>query len=419
MSIEFEEYEDPLCLLGALIILISSSIILVISAIGMGILGGATVYNTNSLSIGYNFVLIFILSAVNVTLSFFGFFRNWIKYKINLFIAAVLSLVLNISIFLTIPGEPVNEIILSTFQIFIWSSIGGTAVIFISKRPNLGKESNKHMYQAYGAVIEVVISMIIIFLGIYVLIFNLSDFAGNGTYPGGMAAFEADYISEYPSIQTLYEQLRVSGIIIIIGALIVCAASVLRSIISLKIAALVIIGGIITCLVGLSIFFTSWTDIDGQFYEKFDLQYEGLLKLPDQPWVINLGIVTILLSFIGLFMILYASTQEEPLEKWRYRRNQTLAAAEVAIRDQKLTKGIKYLEQATIFSSKLGEEDRAVELITRINNIKAKAIKMRKSEAAEKKKKELEKAKKKAIKKPKEVQKAVEAKKEAKGEKEE
>ena len=95
-------------------------------------------------------------------------------------------------------------------------------------------------------------------------------------------------------------------------------------------------------------------------------------------------------------MIVYSAQQSEPLEKWKQKRNTMLAAAEVSIRDQKLQKAIKYLEQASIWSSKLGEEDRAVELITRINNIKEKAIKMRKAQAADKKKKELDAAKKKA-----------------------
>ncbi|MHA1272711.1 MAG: hypothetical protein ACTSQP_13830 [Promethearchaeota archaeon] len=392
MSLEFEEIEEPLSRLGSLIYLISSVIITILGAMGLPIINNIKTYGTTDLAIGYTLLFIFLLGIVLSLLGFLSFARPWLKFKINVFGGAVLALALYIIILMSIPTEKMNADIILSFNVFVWIGIGGLLAIFIAKRPNLGKESNKHIYQAYGAVMEFILAIFLLILGIYILTFDISSFAGNGTFPGG---FETTYIKPSESIQVTYNAIRTSGVWLIIAAIIIMIASVVRNIISLRIAGGVIIVGIIIALIGINSFFLSWQSLDQLFKEKYPDEYAAQLALKT-PTVVNFGIVLVLLLFIGLTMIFYASFQAEPLEKWRTQRNHKLAAAEVAIRDQKLQKAIVYLTEASKLSSKLGEEDRAVELLTRINSIKEKAIKLRKAEAAEKKKRELEKAKKKA-----------------------
>lgn len=393
MSIEFEELEEPLSRLGSLIVLIASVILMIFGMMGLPILNNVAAFGTSSLSIGYTFLFIMIISMVIVILNFLSFSRPWLKFKINVFISSILSLILFIGLILSVPGDPVQSEITFSMNLFTWIGIGGVAIILISKRPNIGKESNKHIYQAYGAVIEFIVASCLLVLGIYVIVFNIADFAGNGTFPGG---FESAYVDDVPSIVVIYSQIRTAGIIMIVAASIIMLASVIRNLISLKVASAVIFAGIIVALTGISYFFTNWELLNQKLDDEYPNEFNAQLKLSD-PIVYDLGVVLVMLLFLGLVMIIYASSQSEPLEKWRTRRNHNLAAAEVAIRDQKLQKAIKYLEQASILSSKLGEEDRSVELITRINSIKEKAIKMRKAEASEKKKKELDKAKQKAV----------------------
>jgi hypothetical protein len=261
--------------------------------------------------------------------------------------------------------------------------------------PNIGKESDKHLYQAYGGFIDIIVGILMVFLGLYVYFIDISQFAGSGTFPGG---FIDTYIEDYNAIEYTYEAIQTSGLVMMVGGLIIIGASLVRNYITLTLASGVIIGGIVTSLIGLILFFQNWQELDSLFQKNYPDQYQAQLIL-SEPVVLSLGAVLMLYLFIGVIMIIYATSQSQPLEKWKTKRNHNLAAAEVAIRDQKLNKAIKYLETAAKWSSKLGEEDRAVELITRINNIKEKAIKMRKSEAAEQKKRELEKAKEKAKKK--------------------
>ncbi len=401
MSMEMEEHEEAIGRLGSFIIIISSTILTIVSFMGSLILASVYVFDVEEISIGYTFVFLFVICLIIVVFSFLAFLRPWIKLKANVFIIGVMCLVLYNLLILATPKATIDESfnqydsILLLIQIFTWIGIVGVACIFISRRPNLGKESNKHIYQAYGAVIEFIVGFLFLCLGIYVIIFDISQYAGSGTFPGG---FSSAYLEKYDTITYAYESLRLSGIIIIVGSIIIMVTSIIRNIISLKIASAVLIVGIIVILIGISAFFTYWTLLDSRFLEKYPDEYYGQLELQD-PAVVNIGIVLIMYLFIGLFMIIYASTQSEPLEKWKTRRNTSLAAAEVAIRDGKLPKAVKYLEDASIWSSKLGEEDKSVELITRINSIRDKAIKMKKSEAADKKKKELDAAMKKAAEK--------------------
>ncbi len=67
-------------------------------------------------------------------------------------------------------------------------------------------------------------------------------------------------------------------------------------------------------------------------------------------------------------------------------------------RDGSLQTAVKYLEQAAMWSSKIDEEDKSIELLTRVKQIKDKAIKMRKQEAAEKAKKQYDKQQKAEVK---------------------
>lgn len=405
MSIEFEEYEEPLSRVGTFLLMLSSMVLFILEMVA---LGSVDLYTTQTTPWIYRFSFMGIVTAIVFIFGLLSFARNWIRLKINVFIASILSLVLMIFLILSAPGAPFPDTLTLAIQLFIWFSIFSIAAIFIAKRPNLGKESNKHIYQAYGAIIEAIVGICIVFLGFYAIFVDIADFAGNGTFPGG---FENTYLEEFDTIEFSYQAIRISGVIIVVSGLIVIIGSLVRNIIGLRLAAATLSAGIITGLVGLSYFVQNWQELDRGFENKYPDEYAAQLALND-PIVFNLGIVLVMLLFIGLFMIIYASSQSEPLEKWKTKRNHFLAAAEVAVRDQKLSKAIGYLEKASVFSSKLGEEDKAVELITRINNIKDKAIKMRKSEAAEKKKAELEEAKKKAMKKaPSAARKAAETKK--------
>jgi hypothetical protein len=87
----------------------------------------------------------------------------------------------------------------------------------------------------------------------------------------------------------------------------------------------------------------------------------------------------------------YAGLVAKPTEQWRFKRDRFIAAAEVATRDGNLITAIKYLEAAAMWSSKIDEEDKSIELLTRVKQIKDKAIKLKKQEAAEKAKKNYEK----------------------------
>ncbi|MGV9171227.1 MAG: hypothetical protein ACOC44_07460 [Promethearchaeia archaeon] len=395
MSIEFEDIEDPLARVGALILFLASVLIVIYGAIGSTIITGGTAFEASELSIGYIFMVVFLLSLLNALLALLSFIRPWIDRKINVFYVAVVALVTNNAMILMLPGKQISSNASLILNLFIWIGIGSVSLIFIAKRPNLGKESDKHIYQAYGGFIEIVVGFLMVILGLYVYFIDISQFAGSGTFPGG---FMDAYIEEYSTIEYTYEAIRDSGLIMVIGGLIIMGAAAVRNYITLTLASGIIIAGIITALIGLILFFQNWQELDSLLQENFPDQYQAQLILSD-PIVLSLGAVLMLYLSIGVVMIIYATSQSQPLEKWKTKRNHNLAAAEVAIRDQKLNKAIKYLETAAKWSSKLGEEDRAVELITRINNIKEKAIKMRKSEAAEKKKQELEKAKEKAKKK--------------------
>ncbi|MHA1292025.1 MAG: hypothetical protein ACTSQJ_05085 [Promethearchaeota archaeon] len=407
MSLEFEELEEPLSRLGALILFISSFIISILLIIAsMSVQGTGDIFGINVVQLRYQLVTFFIFFLIVSILAILCLARKYMKRKINVFYSAIVAHIFFCLLIIFIPSSitAVEELttealrynnVLTAIQVFIWIGIGGNTLIFISKRPNLGKESDKHIYQAYGAFVTFTVGLFLIFLGLLVIYFDISQYAGHGTFPGG---FYETYIVEYDTVRITYEAIRWSGLIIVISGLIICGASVVRNIISLNVAAIVILIAIVIGIVGIGYFFQSWQLLDSRFLEKYPDVYQAQLTLSD-PRIVNIGVVLIMHCFIGFFMIVYASSQSEPLEKWRTKRNHFLAAAEVAIRDQKLQKAIKYLEQASIWSSKLGEEDKAVELITKINNIKEKAIKMRKAEAAEKKKRELEAAKKAAEKK--------------------
>jgi hypothetical protein len=403
MSIEFEDLEEPLSLVGSLVVMISSFILVLFGAlVGFPILGGNQICYDHwrgyrecyaDLSIGYSFFFIFIVCLIILILSLMSIFRNKMKFKINVFVASVVEMVLFIFLILSVPGEPVQPEITTSMVIFTWIGVAGIAVIFVSKRPNLGKESNKHLYQAYGGFLTFSVGAILVILGVYVLVFDVGSFAGRGTFPG--TSFNQEYIDPKSDIVAIYDWIRLTGYFVILGAIIICIISILRNLFTLYFSSVIILAGILTVMISVIVFFQQWIILDDRFNFYYPDEYLAQLKLQD-PLVVNLGVVLLLLGVIGVLMIIYSAQQTEPIEKWKQKRNTMLAAAEVSIRDQKLPKAIKYLEQASIWSSKLGEEDRAVELITRINNIKEKAIKMRKAQAADKKKKELEAAKKKA-----------------------
>ena len=155
-----------------------------------------------------------------------------------------------------------------------WIGIISIIVIFVAKRPNLGKESNKHIYQAYGAVIEFVVGTFLIGLGIYVVTIDISAFAGSGTFPGG---FENEYVKNISSIRVTYEAVRASGAIMIVGGVIICITAVIRNLITLKVASAVLVGGIVTGLIGISYFNQNWETLDARFKEKYPDEYQAQL----------------------------------------------------------------------------------------------------------------------------------------------
>lgn len=391
-AMEFEEREETISLVGAFILLLSSILLIIFLGIGIVSITGVETLGLSTVGIQNTLGFMIFLSSVVTFFALMALIRKWIGLKINVFIAGICSLIIINMMYLIFPINVLFPTLNGTIQVLLWLDIFGVVFIFLAKRPKLGKESDKHIYQAYGAVIVFVAAICFLVLGIYTMMFDISMYAGNGTFPGG---FEKTFLTKYESIKFAYTQIRASGVWMIVSSIILCVAAVIRKYITLRIASIAICVGIILAIIGIINFFSNWQLLDAQFENYYEDVYQGQLKLGD-PFIVKVGVVLVIYFLIGLLMIVYASTQSEPLEKWKTRRNHFLAAAEVAIRDQKLTKAIAYLEKGAFWSSKLGEEDRAVELITRIHGIKEKAIKMRKSEAAEKKKKELDAAQKKA-----------------------
>lgn len=384
MSLELAEIEAPLSRFGSLISLVTS--------ISLAILGIVGIFMSFDEVTQLNFVMISICSIIILLTSLLAFLSPWIEYKINFTVYSLLAVALYAMSIMLIPSGFASA---AAAYGLIFVGILGIIIIFIDKRPNLGPEGNKHLYQAYGGILGFSMGILMLVLGIYIMVFNVAENAGNGTIPGN---FYHDYIlglGVYNDGLNTYNGLRGAGIIVIVGSVIVMVLSVLRNTLGLKLSALIIFSGTIVSAAGLGAFSFYWGELDGLFFTyRFD-EYYTQLYLKD-PGVFSLGLIIFMLEFAAFFMVLYASIQSKPIEKWRTKRNHFLAAAEVATREQKLAKAIKYLEQAASWSSRLGEEDKAVELLTRVKQIRDKVIKMKKAQAAEKRKKQLDAEKPKA-----------------------
>jgi hypothetical protein len=318
-----------------------------------------------------------------------------------------------------------------SYTVFVqeFNSIGiaGSVIVLIAKKPNFGPEANRRIYQAVGGWVGTVLAVGLFLLGIFMTYgLNIAQYAGNGNYPGGKAAFFQAWVNapgqaglnmmvnwfgiyglfQSPSAPDPTVGFYISGLpnviwpvgwTIMIGAAITFIACVMRNRINLKIASGVLIGGIIVSLVGLGQFNYYWVGLNSAFYQYYVGQAAGLgwgdvyyqqLQLSDTG-LFTFGIILILIKFIALFFIVYASFATKPLDKWTMRRDRYIAAAEVATREGKLDSAMRYLELAAEWSSKVDEEDKAVELLTKVRQIQKKAIQMKKAKAAEEAKKKL------------------------------
>lgn len=356
-----------------------------------------------------SYIMLVFVGAVVMPIAFFLVIERWTAREANAVGLALFFLVIfTVSIFIAPRPSVVNV------QIINGVGIGGSLVILIAKKPNFGPEANRRIYQSVGGWIAFVISIIVLVVGIYIASegpgswFDISRFAGNGTYPDN---FHAAYINSDADATAFYNEIKDAGAAIIVGAIIIMVSAIFRNRLTLKIASITLTAGIITCLVGFSVFQDSYYALDLRFSSAdyaFSNVYELQLQLKDTG-LFTFGVVMVCSAFVSLFLLVYASFASKPLEKWRLRRDRYIAAAEVSIREQRLDKAVKYLEMAAHWSSRVEEEDKAVELLTKVRQIEKKAIAMRKAEAAKEKKKELA-----ALQKQKAKEKSIEVGKEKK-----
>ncbi|MHA1342094.1 MAG: hypothetical protein ACTSRZ_19875 [Promethearchaeota archaeon] len=307
--------------------------------------------------------------------------------------------------------KPINYTIMCLVELVIWyfippnnttaeyavqvgNTIGmfGIFLLFVALKPNFGPTANKKIYQAVAGIFAFVISCIFLGLGIYVSgILDIADFAGRGTYPGDFYYAFIEVIPENAGITT-YQEIRTSGTLMILTSVVIMLIIMLRNRMTLKLASIFLLLCIGWATYDVIAFYLSWNKLDSLFYNTPSLapDYYTTLKLRD-PGVVTVGTVLIILYVVCLLMMAYASMAAKPILEWRRKRDSSIAAAEVFFREGKLQSAIKYLERAAQLSSKIDEEDKAVELLVRIKQIRDKAIKMKKAEAAEKARKAYEK----------------------------
>jgi hypothetical protein len=421
--------------------------LIVFSGVVLFIVGLTFITDTNPTD-QFDFALIFLVGIAIVVMSIWNLISSRVRVQLNeVFFAIAALLLLTISIFF-----PPNEIMPAfggltpqSYTVFIQEcnaiGIAGSVIVLIAKKPNFGPEANRRIYQAVGGWVGTVLAVCLFLLGLYMTYgLNIAAYAGNGRYPGGKFTFFQAWVDEpgqaglnmmiyWFSIYGLSQTPGTAGYIsglpnfiwpvgwtIMIGAAITFVACVMRNRINLKIASGVLIGGIIVSIVGLGQFNYDWTGLGSAFYTYYVAQGSGLgwadvyyqqLQLSDTG-LFTFGIVLVLIEFISLFFIVYASFATKPLDKWTMRRDRYIAAAEVATREGKLDSAIRYLELAAEWSSKVDEEDKAVELLTKVRQIQKKAIQMKKAKAADDAKKKL-KAEEKGKKEEKKVEEAEEA----------
>jgi hypothetical protein len=365
-------------------------IITVIGGIGQIAVGGnlgAAIRSNSVFVLNYSFILFF---GIVITLfGVFALFRERMKFKINVTWYATISLAAFIVTMFLAPEKSVQEGQIQTMNAI---GIAGIVLIFVALRPNFGPEANKRIYQASAGIFSFIIAILMYILGFYVFyILNIGDYAGRGTYPGGANEFYYAYIEVLTdnAAKNTYFALKNTGWFMMISAGIILFATLLRNRIGLLFAAILIFAGNIFFLIGVAMFRFYWVELDNIFF-KYDEYMTQLRIIDNDPGVFTFGIILFILQLMAFAIMLYAAFAAKPIDEWRRKRDQSIAAAEVATREGRLQQAVKYLTLAASWSSKIDEEDKSIELLTRVKQIQDKAIKMRKSEAAEKAKKDYE-----------------------------
>ena len=335
-------------------------------------------------------------------------FRERIKIKLNVGWYSILVMVDMIVLLFIAPPRTAAEEAIQTWNII---GIFGVLLIFVALRPNFGPEANKRIYQAAAGIFAFIIGILMLILGLYVkYLFNIANYAGRGTFPGD---FKQTYIIGLTGGDALetYDNLIGTSNILIICAIIIIITSVIRNKIGLFTASILILASTIGYLVGLTMFRFYWVELDNHFQEYDNEYWTQLQIVKNDPGIFPLGMVLVILQGIAFALMLYATFSAKPIEEWRRKRDQSIAAAEVATREGRLPQAVKYLEAAAMWSSKIDEEDKSIELLTRVKQIKDKAIKMRKAKAAQKAKKDYDHQNKSAKRKKVEKKKKPEMKK--------
>ena len=323
------------------------------------------------------------------------FYNKLEKLKINIGIFTFFSVFeWVIMLFLAPPGTPDDQ----TLQIGNAILIVGILLLLWALKPNYGPEANKRIYQASAGIFSFIVAIFLLSLGIFIAYFmNIADYAGYGTFPGD---FFYSYIQRIAEGEEIHNLLRGSGEIMIYASLFIMLVVLLRNKISLELTTIAMFAACFMAVYALFQFADSWKALDDLFLQTANdpttefrpSEYNTQLRLTD-PGLFTIGMVLVGLELLGALLMLYASKVAKPIEKWRIRRNMRISSAEIAIREGRLLKAIKDLESAVQWSIKIGEEDRAIELMTRIKQIEDKSTEMRKAKAIEQKKKQLEKEK--------------------------
>lgn len=368
-------------------------LIVIITGVALLSIGFLFVDKSNQ-PVQISYFLVFLIGLVSVIFGIIALLRERIKFKINVgYFTIFTAAAFLASIFLL----PRNTIESQNLQTWVGIGFSGILFLFIALRPNFGPEANKRIYQAVAGIFAFTVAIFILILGLYIVGYepqpgiryglDIRLFMGKGTFPGDV---EFTYINRMVNGAETYEKILSSGQYLIIGALIIMGLTFVRNKLGLMFSALGLFVAIFVVWIGLGLFFASWNTMDDLFYQYYPLEYSAELQLSD-PGIFSIGLVLVLLEYIAMTLLFYASVAAKPIEKWRATRDRSIAAAEVATREGNLATAMKYLEAAAMWSSKIDEEDKSIELLTRVKQIKDKAIKLKKQEAAEKAKKDYDK----------------------------
>ena len=205
------------------------------------------------------FIMLFLSGLTLLTLAILEFAYEWIdKIKLNPVVFTLVSMfIIVISFFLPFSGNSL-----------VWVQVGnvigliGIFFMFVALRPNFGPTGNKKIYQAVAGIMAFFISILLFFLGTYVISLvpfdtlnaAISNFAGNGTYPGNFFYAFIEPISDLRGIET-YEAIRTSGFLLCVTAIYIILVAMIRNRVSLKIASILLMIGIIWAIADLILFY--------------------------------------------------------------------------------------------------------------------------------------------------------------------